>query len=64
MFKKEIQINIGKPNEGETIMKSKARHVDDGGGNPRVHGRFKEQMRFEKNRTFTKDITIQIGKPK
>ena len=45
-------------------MKSKTRHVDGGGRNPRVHGEFVENMRFKKKHRFTKDIQIQIEKPK
>ena len=37
-FKKDIQIQIGKPTQRETLMKSKTRHFDGGGRNPRVHG--------------------------
>ena len=37
-FKKDIQIQVGKPKHRETPMKSKTGHVDGGGGNPRVHG--------------------------
>ena len=36
-FKKDIQIQIGKPKQSETFMKSKTRHVYDGCWNPRVH---------------------------
>ena len=70
-FQKDIQIQIGKPKQRETPMKSNTRHVDGGGGNPRVHGGLEDrdlleekQMRFEKNRRFKKDIQLQIDKPK
>ena len=45
-------------------MKSKTRHVDGGGKNPRVHWEIQLQMRFKKNRRCKKDIQIQIDKPK
>ena len=41
-FQKDIQAQIGKPQQWETITKSKTRHVDGGGRNPRVHGRLME----------------------
>ena len=37
-FTKDIQIQIDKPTYRETPVKSKTRHVDGGGSNPRVHG--------------------------
>ena len=45
-------------------MKSKTRHVEDGGKNPRVHGTISENMSFKTNRRFKTDIQIQILKPK
>ena len=35
-FKKDIQMQIGKPKWRETHMKSKTRHVDGEGENPQV----------------------------
>ena len=45
-------------------MKSKTRHVEGEGKNPRVHGRIHENMRFTTHRRFKKDIQIQTCKPK
>ena len=40
-FNKDIQIQICKPKQRETLMKSKTRHVDGGGGKPRFMGDYR-----------------------
>ena len=45
-------------------MESKTRHVHGGASNPRVHGELMQNIRFKKKHRFTKDIQIQIDKPK
>ena len=63
-FKKDIQIQIGKPKKREILRKSNTRHVDGGGSYPRAHGGISGKMQFEKNRRVNKDIQIQIRAPK
>ena len=45
-------------------MESTTRHVDGGGGKPRVHGGIRGTNEIWENRRFKKDIQIQIDKPK
>ena len=44
-------------------MKSKTRHIDGGGGNPRVHREIMQEKRFEKIVLSNKSIQFQIDKP-
>ena len=59
-FKKDIQIQIGKPKSKETPMISNIRHDDGGNGNPRFHDTIRTTHRFVKHREYKKDIQIKI----
>ena len=60
IFKKDIQIQIGKPTSKETPMISKTRHDDSGNGNPRFHETIRTTHRLVKNREYKNDKQIQI----